>query len=385
MKAKSIVKSLLFGLIGLIVFSCADKQPSVFTDAVKAIIPANFQKTLDGKQVNLYTMVGKNGIGVKVTNYGARFVAICVPDKDGNPTDVILGYDNLDDYKSLRVAYLGAAIGRYGNRIAKGRFTLDGVEYQLPQNNGVNSLHGGSRGFHDRVWDAKKLADNKMQFNYISADGEMGYPGKLDVTMTYELTDDNAIRIEYMATTNKPTIVNLTNHCYFNLSGEGAPTINDHVLMIKSDYITPVDSTLIPTGEMMLVAGTPFDFNALTEIGARINADHQQLIYGGGYDHNWVIKKQQDGVELAATLYSPVTDIQLDVLTDQPGLQFYGGNFLTGKEIGVSGKAYPYRSALCLEAQHYPDSPNEPDFPSTVLRQGEKYDHVCIYKFSVKK
>ena len=385
MNTKLMVKGLIFGLVALVLFSCAEKKPSVFTDAVNAIDPAAFQKKLDDKPVDLYTLVGENGIGVKVTNYGARFVAICVPDKDGNPTDVILGYDNLDDFKSLREAYLGAAIGRYGNRIAMGKFTLDSVEYQLPQNNGVNSLHGGPRGFHDRVWDATKVADNKILFTYTSADGEMGYPGQLEVSMTYELTDDNAIRIEYTATTDKPTIVNLTNHSYFNLSGEGAPTINDHILMIKSDYITPVDSTLIPTGEMMAVAGTPFDFNTPTEIGARIDEDDTQLKLGGGYDHNWVINKQEDGVELVATLYSPVTDIQLDVLTDQPGIQFYGGNFITGKEIGVSGKAYPYRSALCLETQHYPDSPNEPDFPTTVLRPDEKYKHICIYKFSVKE
>lgn len=385
MKTKSIWKGFWFGLAGIALFSCAEKQPSVFTEAVDAIQPTAFQKTLDGKEVNLYTLVGENGIGVKVTNYGARIVAICVPDANGKPVDVVEGYNNLDDYKSLREAYLGAAIGRYGNRIANGRFTLDSVEYQLPQNNGENSLHGGPRGFHDRVWDATMVDQNKILFTYTSADGEEGYPGNMEISMTYELTEDNAIRIEYTATTDKATIANLTNHSYFNLSGEGSETINDHVLMIKSDYITPVDSTLIPTGEMMAVAGTAFDFNTPTAIGDRINEDHQQLVYGLGYDHNWVINKAEEGVELVATLVSPVTNIQMDVLTDQPGLQFYGGNFLTGKEIGKSGKPYPFRSALCLETQHYPDSPNDPTFPTTTLLPGETYKHVCVYKFSVKK
>ncbi|MFA9390301.1 MAG: aldose epimerase family protein [Prolixibacteraceae bacterium] len=385
MNRKLSLKGFVWTMLAFALFSCAEKQPSVFTDAVNAIDAKAFQKTLDEKPVDLYTLVGENGICVKVTNYGARIVAICVPDANGNPVDVVAGYDNLDDYKSLREAYLGAAIGRYGNRIAMGKFTLDSVEYQLPQNNGVNSLHGGPRGFHDRVWEATLVDQNKILFTYTSSDGEAGYPGNLEISMTYELTSENAIRIEYTATTDKATIVNLTNHSYFNLSGEGAPTINDHVLMIKSNYITPVDSTLIPTGEMMDVAGTAFDFNAPTVIGDRIEEDDIQLKYGMGYDHNWVINKKEDGVELIASIYSPVTKINMDVLSDQPGIQFYGGNFMTGLEIGKSGKPYPFRSALCLETQHYPDSPNQPEFPSTVLRPDEKYKHVCIYKFSVLK
>lgn len=382
---KLIWNGILIMFFGIAYLSCTQKEPSVFTDVVDAIASASFQKTLDGKQVDLYTLVGENGIGMKVTNYGARIVAICVPDANGNPVDVVLGYNNLDDYKSLREAYLGAAIGRYGNRIAQGKFTIDSIEYQLPQNNGENSLHGGPSGYHDKVWDATVIDRNKILFTYLSPDGDQNYPGNLEISMTYELTAENGLHIEYTATTDRATIVNLTNHSYFNLSGDGAETINDHVLTMKSDFITPVNEGLIPTGELMPVAGTAFDFNQPTVIGERIANDELQIKYGKGYDHNWVINKAEEGVEWIASLYSPVSKIQMDILTDQPGLQFYSGNFLTGKEIGKAGKPYPFQSALCLETQHYPDSPNQPVFPSTTLLPGETYKHVCIYNFSVKK
>jgi aldose 1-epimerase len=245
----------------------------------------------------------------------------------------------------------------------------------------VNHLHGGPKGYYDVVWTANQLSNSKIVFTYTSPDGEQGYPGKLDITMTYELTADNGLKIEYSATTDKATICNLTNHSYFNLSGEGAETINDHLLMINASNFTPVDSTLIPTGELTPVAGTPMDFTKPIAIGARVKEEYQQLKFGGGYDHNWVINKQGEGVEMVATLESPVTGIKMEVYTDQPGIQFYGGNFLDG-DIGKSGKPYAYRSALCLETQHFPDSPNKPQFPSTLLLPGQKYSHTCIYKFS---
>ncbi|MBN2806565.1 MAG: galactose mutarotase [Prolixibacteraceae bacterium] len=375
-------------IIALVVslVACGEKKPQVFTEAAEAIEAEAFQKTLDGKQVDLYALVGEGGAGMLVTNYGARIVALCVPDANGNPVDVVLGYNNLDDYKAMREAYLGAAIGRFGNRIGGGKFSLEGVEYQLIQNDGQNSLHGGPSGYHDKVWDVTVVDQNKILFTYSSPDGDQNYPGNLEVSMTYELTAENGLRIEYTATTDQATICNLTHHSYFNLSGEGAATINDHVLTIKSDSITPVDNTLIPTGEMMAVAETPFDFSVPTVIGDRIDAEHEQLSFGNGYDHNWVISRESlSEVEWGASVYSPVTNIQMDILTDQPGLQFYGGNFLTGKEVGKAGKAYPYRSAFCLETQRYPDSPNKAHFPSTTLLPGDTYKHVCVYQFSVRK
>jgi len=321
-------------------------------------------------------------MGLKVTNYGARVVALCVPDKDGNPVDVATGYSSLDEYINQPEQFFGAAIGRYGNRIAKATFQIDSINYQLVANDGVNHLHGGPKGYFDVVWKAEQVSPTKIIFTYTSPDGEEGYPGNLEISIMYEVTASNEFRIEYAATTDKTTVCNLTNHTYFNLSGEGAETINDHLLMINADKYTPVDSTLIPTGELATVEGTPMDFTKPTAIGARVNDDFVQLKYGGGYDHNWVISKQSEGVELIATLESPVTGIKMEVYTDQPGLQFYGGNFMNGKNSGKAGKPYVYRSALCLETQHFPDSPNQPTFPSTFLTSGQKYSHVCIYKFS---
>ena len=373
-------------VLTVVMMSCQPQsKPSVFTPAVQNINPKNFDQTVDGKQVKLYTLVGQNGIGMKVTNYGARIVALCVPDKNGKPTDVVLGYDNLNDYINRPQTYFGATIGRYANRIGDAKFTLDSVNYNLVANDGMNSLHGGSKGYFAVVWNAKKLSDSKIQFTYHSPDMEEGYPGDLDVTVTYELTPQNGLKIDYKATTDKPTVLNLTNHSYFNLSGEGSKTILDHVMMLNADSITPVDSTLIPTGVIESVTGTPFDFTKPTPIGERINADNTQLKYAGGYDHNWVLNNKSDSVALAATVYSPVSGIKMDVLTDQPGIQFYTGNFLNGQEIGKSGKPYEHRSAFCLEVQHYPDSPNIPQFPTTTLNPGQTYHHECIYRFSVVK
>lgn len=379
-------KVFLLVVLAFVMAGCSQGNKSVFTETVDAIDEAAFVKTIDGKTTGLYTMVNSNGIGAKVTNFGARIVAICVPDAQGNPVDVALGHDNLDAYTTPRgETYFGAAIGRYGNRIGGATFELDSVVYNLPTNDGRNHLHGGPKGFFDVVWDVEQVSDTKIIFTYHSPDGEMEYPGNLEVSMVYELTDDKGFRIEYTATTDKATLCNLTNHSYFNLSGEGSETINDHVLMIDADKTTPVDRRLIPTGELADVAGTPFDFTTPTVIGERLDSDHPQMVYGGGYDHNWVLNNFGKNVALAATAYSPVTGIQMDVLTDQPGVQFYGGNFIDGSTTGKRGIPYGYRSGFCLETQHFPDSPNKPQFPTTTLRPGETYKHVCEYRFSVKK
>lgn len=386
---KTISTITLFVLGVVLFFSCtqpkpeAESKPCVFTPIAAKITDSAFVKTIDGKQVSLYTLIDTNGVGLKVTNFGARIVALCVPDKDGKPTDVVLGYNTLDEYLNYPENYLGAAIGRNGNRINNAQFVLDSIVYQLTKNENHKQLHGGAKGFFDVVWDAKQISDSKIEFKYLSVDDEEGYPGNLNVTMTYELTD-NGLVIDYAATTDKTTVCNLTHHSYFNLSGEGAATINDHVLMIKASKLTPVDSALIPTGELTPVAGTPFDFNQPTAIGARVDSVDAQLKFGAGYDHNWVLDRSGDGVELVASIYSPVTGIQMDILTDQPGLQFYGGNFIDGTLTGKSGNKYVHRSALCLETQHFPDSPNRPEFPSVTLKPGENYKHVCVYKFSVK-
>lgn len=381
----NLFKTLFASVVLVAAVSCTTPEKSVFTDTVDAISVDDYTDTIDGKPVSLYTLTGINGIGMKVTNYGARVVALCVPDSAGNPVDVAFGYNKLDDYINLPEYFFGAAIGRYGNRINDAKFTLDDVEYQLTKNEGEKQLHGGIKGYCDVVWTANQLSDSKIEFTYLSVDGEEGYPGNLDITMTYELTDDNSFKVTYSATTDKPTVCNLTHHSYFNLSGEGSESINDHILMLKSDNLTPVDSILIPTGEFMPVAGTPFDFTQPTEIGSRLGEEHQQLIFGNGYDHNWAISKETEGVETVASVVSPVTKIKMEVLTDQPGIQFYGGNFLDSKVSGKSGKPYSFRSGLCLETQHYPDSPNQPDFPSVELRPGQEYSHVCIYKFSISE
>ncbi|HOO85132.1 MAG TPA: aldose epimerase family protein, partial [Prolixibacteraceae bacterium] len=328
---KKICKLMVFaGIIGLMT-GCAGTEKPVFTQTVKNIDQTAFSKVVDGKQVELFTLVGEGGIGMKVTNFGARVVALCVPDANGNPVDVVLGFDNLDDYMTAEPeTFYGASIGRYGNRIANGRFQIDSVSYQLAQNNGINHLHGGPKGYFDVVWDAKQVGDSKIIFTYLSPDGEEGYPGNLEITMIYELTEDNAFKIEYAATTDKATVCNLTHHSFFNLNGEDDTTINDHVLRIDADYTTPVDAGLIPDGTLASVEGTPFDFNQPTAIGERLDVSNEQLDFGSGYDHNWVLNRTDDGMMLAATLFSAKTGIQMEVITDQPGLQFYGGNFLDG-------------------------------------------------------
>ncbi|MFZ4455662.1 MAG: aldose epimerase family protein [Bacteroidales bacterium] len=345
----------------------------------------DFQAVVEEKQVDLFVLTNKNGCEICVTNFGAFPVSIMVPDINGKLVDVVLGHQTLKRYVDLKPTYLGAAIGRYGNRIANGKFTLEGKEYTLAVNNGPNNLHGGKEGFDSKVWDAKQIDTQTLELSLISPDGEEGFPGTLSVKMTYKLTDDNAFDIRYEATTDKTTLCNLTNHSFFNLSGAGDESICDHTLQINAEFYTPGSDVMIPSGEIVKVAGTPMDFTFPTLIGERIEADFDQLISGVGYDHNYVIDKQYPGqLTLAATAYSPKTGIILETFTTEPGVQLYTGNWLDGFE-GKNGKTYPKRSAFCLETQHFPDTPNKPHFPSCVLKPGELYTQTCIYKFSVKK
>lgn len=364
-----------------------EEQKSDTTKTQSMEIPdaKNFQQTIDGKQTDLYVLKNKN-IEAAITNYGARVVSLLVPDKNGKMTDVVVGFDNVNDYTQGGDTYFGAIVGRYGNRIAKGKFKLDGKEYTLATNNGPNSLHGGNKGFSRRVWDAQKLNDSTLQLTYVSKDGEEGYPGNLTAKVTYTLTSNEGLKIDYEATTDKKTVVNLTNHSYFNLNGEGSETINNHLMMINADKFTPVDSTLIPTGKLEPVANTPFDFRSPTAIGARINdTNNIQLKYGKGYDHNFVINKPTSGLTKAAEVLGDQSNIIMNVYTDQPGVQFYGGNFMNGSHTIKGGKKDDHRTAFCLETQHYPDSPNHPDFPSTTLEPGQVYKTTTVYEFSVKK
>ncbi len=343
-----------------------------------------FGKTDDGTPVALYTMESAGGLRVSITNYGGIIVSLYAPDRNGQPGDVVLGFERLEDYLK-RHPYFGAIIGRYGNRIAKGRFTLEGVEYKLAQNNGENHLHGGIQGFDKKVWQARHWTDgdgSHLELSYTSPDGEEAYPGTLDVKVIYTLNDRNQLRIDYAATTDKPTVVNLTNHSYFNLAGEGL--ILDHVLRLNADHFTPVDAGLIPTGELRPVHGTPFDFTTPTAIGARIEQDDEQLRFGRGYDHNFVLRGGGGTLAEAAEVYEPKTGRVLRVLTTEPGVQFYTGNFLDGTLKGKGGWVYVRRSGFCLETQHFPDSPNKPSFPSTVLRPGQTYRSSTIFEFSAR-
>ncbi|WP_419701748.1 aldose epimerase family protein [Mucilaginibacter sp. NFX135] len=343
---------------------------------------ANFEADVQGQKVKLFTLKNTGGATVAITNYGGRLVSLLVPDKDGKATDVILGYDSLKSYQKPKEPYFGAIIGRYGNRIAKGKFMLDGKAYQLDINDGVNTLHGGFNGFYGKVFSAKQLSASQLELTYVSKDGEGGYPGNLTATVVYTLGDDNSLKIEYKATTDKTTIVNLTNHAYFNLNGAGSPTITDNSIQINADAFLPVDTTLIPTGKLQPVKGTPFDFTAPKTIGKDIGTADEQLKNGKGYDHNFVLNKHTLTAPVAI-VKSTKTGITMEVFTDEPGLQFYSGNFLTGQtKDGKGGKAYPYRSAFCLETQHFPDAPNQPSFASTVLKPGQTYHTVTIYKFS---
>ena len=362
-----------------LLLSCGEKREEA---TLSGLMKSDFVSEVEGKPTALYVLKNKNGAEACITNYGGRLVSVMVPDKNGKMTDVVLGYDNIGQYVQSDGNY-GALIGRYGNRINQGKFTLDDIEYTLPQNNGAHCLHGGPQGYHARMWDAKQLNDQALELTYLSKDGEAGFPGNLDIKVTYTLTDDNAVGIKYEATTDKKTVVNLTNHSYFNLSGVPGSDVLDKLVMINADNYTPVDSTLIPVG-ISPVDGTPLDLRTPVAIGKQINDPFQQLQFGRGYDLNWVLNTNGDKNVLAAKAYSPTSGIALEVYTNEPGIQFYTGNFMDGKDTGKHGVLYPHRGALCLETQHYPDSPNHPDFPSVVLNPGEKYLSECIYKFTVE-
>ncbi|KRT15922.1 aldose epimerase [Pedobacter ginsenosidimutans] len=340
----------------------------------------NFQQEIDGKHTDLFILKNKQGMKAAITNYGGRLVSLLVPNAKGDTVDVVVGFNDLDGYKDSSEPYFGATIGRYGNRIAKGKFSIDGKAYQIIPNNGPNALHGGKQGFQYRVWDAKRIGDSVLVLKYTSKAGEEGFPGKLNAMVTYTLTHDNHLELEYSASTDEPTIVNLTNHAFFNLNGAGS--ILSHNLMINANGYTPVGSTLIPTGALASVKGTPFDFRISEKIGSRINADNQQLKFGKGYDHNYVLNPSK--MMPAAVVTGDLSGITMEVYTTEPGLQFYSGNFMQSKNKLRTGLD-DFRTAFCLETQHFPDSPNHPNFPNTVLRPGQVYKSTSIYTFSAAK
>lgn len=345
---------------------------------VRKEIFGNYQ----GKDIYLLTLTNKKGNVLRLTNYGAKINWIEVPDKKGIKDNITFGYDTFEQVVAGDMSF-GSTVGRYANRIANGMFTLDGIKYNLPRNNGPNTLHGGPQGWHSVVWNTEVLQDSKfpaVKFTYHSPDMEMGFPGNVDAEVVYTWTDNNEIVMDYKATTDKKTVINLTNHAYFNLHGAGNGTITDHMLTLKGSYFTPVDSVMIPTGEIRAVEGTPFDFTTPHIIGERLDEQYDQLILGRGYDHNYILDNKE---EVDAKVYEPVSGRVLEVITDQPGLQFYGGNFLTGNQTGHGGKVYEFRTGFCLESGHYPDSPNHPDFPSTVLNPGDTYKTRTIYRFSI--
>ena len=345
---------------------------------------SNFRTQIKGKKTNLY-LLKNDQIHVYITNYGGRIVSLLTPDKMGEMGDVVLGFKSIADYQKANTPYHGCLIGRYGNRIAMGKFELNGKIYELPINNNENHLHGGPEGFHNQVWEVVSANENSIVMTYLSKDGEMGYPGNLTVEVSYAINDKNELIISYEATTDKATPVNLTNHAFFNLAGEAKGSINDHLLMINADHFTPVDQDLIPLGEIRSVAGTPFDFRSTKTIGRDLNQEisDAQLTHGGGYDHNFVLKKESPGsMSLAARVIDPKSGRQMEIFTKEPGIQFYGGNFMDGSDVGKYGTKFDYRASFALETQHFPDSPNQPAFPSTILKPGETYQTKSIYKFS---
>ena len=351
------------------------------------ITKESFGKTGDGQNVVVYTLTNNLGMQAKITNFGAIVVSLKAPDRNGKMDDVVLGFNDLDSYLKGH-PFFGAIVGRYGNRIAKGRFTLNGVEYKLAVNNGENHLHGGIKGFDKVVWTAKEMRTKMgpaLSLTYISKDGEEGYPGTLTATVVYTLTNNNELKLDYTVTTDKDTVSNLTHHSYFNLAGEGNGDILSHILTLNANQFTPTDAGSIPTGELRAVAGTPFDFLKPTVIGKRINDQDQQLQFGGGYDHNFVVNGRAGALRSAATVYEPTSGRVLEVWTTEPGVQFYTGNFLDGTLTGKSGKVYQKRFGFCLETQHYPDSPNHPAFPTTTLKKGATYRSTTVYRFKVRK
>jgi len=376
----------LFSMLALAAMGCNSQPAHGQAGAAVSLLPAKeaFQDTIDGRKTNLY-ILKRNNIQAAITNYGGRVVSLLVPDKHGKLTDVIVGFETIDDFRNPKEPYYGALIGRYGNRIAKGKFSLGGSEYSLFTNNGPNTLHGGKKGFQDVVWDARQINDHTLELRYLSKDMEEGFPGNLNVKVTYSLTKDNGLRIDYEAATDKKTVVNLTNHAYFNLNGNGSGTILNHLLQVNADHYTPVDSTLIPTGELAAVEGTPFDFRKPETIGKRIKEPDTQLKNGRGYDHNFVLRASDKAeMKQAAVVVGDKSGIVMEILTEEPGLQFYSGNFMKSKNTLKHRSKDDFRTAFCLETQHFPDSPNQPAFPSTVLGPGKKYQTSSIYKFTAK-
>ncbi len=381
------MRSIAFFLVLLnIGYSCTPSNTTVDNTMTPSLSQSSFGTTPTGDSVTLYTLTNRQGVEARIMNFGGVVVSLKVPDRNDSLADVVLGFDELEPYLES-APYFGAIVGRYGNRIANGKFTLDGTEYNLAQNNGPNHLHGGLKGFDKVLWQAKPVeADSSVGLilNYRSADGEEGYPGALSVTVEYILTNNNELRIEYEATTDAPTVVNLTNHSYFNLAGQNQGPILDHEMMINADRFVPIDSTSIPLGPLASVEETPMDFNQPTKIGERINNDHPQLVNGTGYDHCWVLNKSGDELSQAAVVHEPTSGRVMEVFTTEPGVQFYSGNFLDGSLPGKEGAVYGRRTGFCLETQHFPDSPNQSDYPSTELRPGEKYQTTTVYKFSVR-
>jgi aldose 1-epimerase len=369
--------------IALLAASCTTKKEAEVASP-KTGGKQSFGKTAEGQEVDLYTLTNAKGMEARIITYGGIVVSLKVPDRNGKLDDVVLGFDTLDGYLGNN-PYFGAIIGRYGNRIGNARFKLNGQEYKLAANDGANALHGGRKGFNRVVWTGREMpAENALELTYLSKDGEEAYPGDLSVTVKYTLTPLNELKIDYTATTDKDTVLNLTNHSYFNLAGQGQGTILDHRIMIAADRFTPVDSGLIPTGELRKVEGTPFDFREPHQIGERINADNEQIKLGRGYDHNFVLNSGGGSMATAARVAEPKTGRVMEVLTTEPGVQFYTGNFLDGTLKGKGGVAYPHRAAFCLETQHFPDSPNKPEFPSVVLKPGSRYQSSTIYRFSTE-
>lgn len=382
---KKNIKSYLLISASAIIFLSACGQASVKSEKIESttkISIDSFSKVIDGKKTSLFVLKNKNNLSATFTNYGGRLISLMVPGKDGKQTDVVVGFKSVADYQKSTEPYFGATIGRYGNRIAKGHFKIDGKDYALFLNNGPNTLHGGKKGFQYVVWEGNQVDSQTVVFHYLAKDMEEGYPGNLDVKVTYKLTDDNSLDINYEATTDQKTIVNLTNHAFFNLNGEGNGNILDHQLQIFANRYTPVDSTLIPNGELAKVEGTPFDFRKAKTIGAAINESNTQLKFGKGYDHNFVLdQKNKNELFLAAKVWGNQSGIEMDIYTTEPGLQFYSGNFMQGKNTFKGGSKDDFRTALALETQHFPDSPNHPSFPSTLLNPGETYRSHTLYQF----
>ena len=373
---KNIISILVFCAV---VLSCnGPKMPD--------LIPAeNFSREVEGKNVSLYDLKAGNLV-MQVTNFGGRVVSLWTPDRNGDYEDIVLGYADVDSYlNNPGERFLGAVVGPYANRIAKGTYTIGEETYSFPQNNNGQTLHGGLKGLDMVAWDVEDVSDSTITLSYIHADGQEGMPGNVKIVMTYALTSDNEFKVDYEAVTDKATHVNISHHSFFNLKGEGNGTINDHVLHINASRTTPIDAVLIPTGEIADVAGTPFDFRVPKEIGKDLCVENEQLATGAGYDHNWVLdRKSEDGLELAASVHEPVSGRYMEVLTDQPALQFYGGNFFDGSTCGKYGRPLRYRESIALETQKYPDTPNHENFPSTLLEPGQTYSHECIYRFSIR-